>query len=237
MNSSPGGKRSDYKATWMRVSGTLSNARMSVAYTDDERELERSGAGTTQFLLDNVGIDPSDVVLEIGCGVGRVGKHMARHCARWIGADVSSNMLRHSTENLREFPNVEFVELSGYDLEPIASGSVDFVYCTVVFPHLSQWDRFSYVEEAFRVLRPGGKLYVDNVNLCSESGWRIFQDHRRIPPLERIPEIGECSTPEELMEYLRRAGFESITSKPGDELIAVWGKKPGEREAPKPAVD
>jgi hypothetical protein len=103
----------------------------------------------------------------------------------------------------------------------------------VVFPHLSQWDRFSYVEEAFRVLRPGGKLYVDNVNLCSESGWKIFLDHRRIPPLERIPEIGECSTPEELMEYLRRAGFESITSKPGDELIGVWGRKPGERQAQK----
>lgn len=229
MNSSPEGKRSNYKATWMAVSGTLSNARMSVAYTEDERELDRSGAATTKFLLDNVGVDPSDVVLEIGCGVGRVGKHLARHCARWIGSDVSSNMLRHAAESLREFSNVEFVELSGYDLQPIASESVDFVYCTVVFPHLSQWDRFSYVEEAFRVLRPGGKLYVDNVNLCSESGWRIFQDHRRIPPLERIPEIGECSTPEELMEYLRRAGFESITSKPGDELIAVWGKKPGKR--------
>jgi hypothetical protein len=100
------------------------------------------------------------------------------------------------------------------------------VYCTVVFPHLSQWDRYSYVEDAFRVLRPGGKLYVDNVNLCSESGWRIFQEHRRIPPLQRIPEMGECSTPEELIEYLRRAGFESVQSKPGDELIAVWGRKP-----------
>ena len=41
----------------------------------------------------------------------------------------------------------------------------------------------------------------------------------------RIPEIGECSTPQELMEYLKRAGFSSIQSKPGDELIAVWGQK------------
>jgi ubiquinone/menaquinone biosynthesis C-methylase UbiE len=218
--------RSDYKSTWTAVSKTLSNARMSVASTEDERELNRSGAATTQFLLDNVGIASDDVVLEIGCGVARVGKHLAPRCRRWIGADVSANMLRFAAEDLRELPNVEFVELSGYDLRPIASESIDVVYCTVVFPHLSQWDRYSYVEDAFRVLRPGGKLYVDNVNLCSESGWLIFQDHRRIPPLERIPEIGECSTPEELIEYLRRAGFESIQSKPGDELIAVWGRKP-----------
>jgi ubiquinone/menaquinone biosynthesis C-methylase UbiE len=199
---------------------------MSVAFTEDERELNRSGAATTQFLLDNVGISSDDVVLEIGCGVGRVGKHMATHCRRWIGTDVSSNMLRFAAENLRASGNAEFVELSGYNLSPIASESVDVVYCTVVFPHLSQWDRYSYVEDAFRVLRPGGKLYVDNVNLCSESGWRIFEEHRRIPPLERIPEIGECSTPEELREYLKRAGFESVQSKPGDELIAVWGRKP-----------
>ena len=199
---------------------------MSVAFTEDEKELNRSGAATTQFLLDNVGISPDDVVLEIGCGVGRVGKHLAPRCRRWIGADVSSNMLRHTAENLKAFDNVEFVELSGYNLSPVASESVDVVYCTVVFPHLSQWDRYSYVEDAFRVLRPGGKLYVDNVNLCSESGWRIFEEHRRIPPLERIPQIGECSTPEELREYLKRAGFQSIQSKPGDELIAVWGQKP-----------
>lgn len=218
--------RSDYKSTWNSVSKTLSSARMSVAFTEDERELNRSGAATTQFLLDNVGISSDDVVLEIGCGVGRVGKHMATHCRRWIGTDVSSNMLRFAAENLRASDNAEFVELSGYNLSPIASESVDVVYCTVVFPHLSQWDRYSYVEDAFRVLRPGGKLYVDNVNLCSESGWRIFEEHRRIPPLERIPEIGECSTPEELREYLKRAGFESVQSKPGDELIAVWGRKP-----------
>ena len=218
--------RSDYKSTWNAVSKTLSSARMSVSFTEDERELNRSGAATTQFLLDNVGISSDDVVLEIGCGVGRVGKHLAPRCRRWIGADVSTNMLRFAAENLREVENVEFVELSGYDLGPIASETVDVAYCTVVFPHLSQWDRYSYVEDAFRVLRPGGKLYVDNVNLCSESGWKIFEEHRRIPPLERIPEIGECSTPEELREYLKRAGFQSVQSKPGDELIAVWGRKP-----------
>ena len=218
--------RSDYKSTWTAVSKTLSDARMSVAFTEDERELNRSGAATTQFLLDNVGIGSDDVVLEIGCGVGRVGKHLAPHCRRWIGSDVSPNMLRFAAENLGPRENVEFVELSGYDLRPIANDSIDVVYCTVVFPHLSQWDRYSYVEDAFRVLRSGGKLYVDNVNLCSESGWKIFQAHRRIPPLERVPEMGECSTPEELIEYLRRAGFESIQSKPGDELIAVWGRKP-----------
>ena len=218
--------RSDYKQSWTTVSKTKSQAFKSVAATDDEAEVERSGQATTQFLLENVGITSDDVVLEIGCGIGRAGKFVARHCKRWIGADVSPNMLKFAAENLREFNNVEFVELSGYDLKPIATDTIDVVYCTVVFPHLMQWDRYAYVEEAFRVLRAGGKLYVDAVNLCSDAGWKVFEAHRAILPLERVPEIGECSTPQELMEYLRRAGFESIKSKPGDELVAVWGHKP-----------
>ncbi len=219
-------KRSEYKETWTANSQSSASARISVAATADETELERSGLATTQFLLENVGIGREDVVLEIGCGIGRVGKQLAAHCRRWIGADVSPNMLKFAAENLRGLNNVEFVELSGFDLKPIEDDSIDVVYCTVVFPHLSIWDRYSYIEEAFRVLRSGGKLYVDAVNLCSEAGWEIFQMHRRIPPQERVPEMGECSTPEELKEYLRRAGFGSIESKSGIELVAVWGRKP-----------
>jgi ubiquinone/menaquinone biosynthesis C-methylase UbiE len=199
---------------------------MHVSGTEDEAAFETSGAGTTAFLLENVGIQPSDVVLEIGCGVGRVGKHLARHCHRWIGADVSPNMLRYAAERLRHLPNVEFVEIPGNDLRPIADESVDVVYSTVVFMHLDTWDRYAYVKEARRVLRPGGKLYVDNVNLCSDAGWAIFETHAQFPAAQRPDHITVASTPQELQEYLKRAGFEDIRTQPGDELVAVWGRKP-----------
>lgn len=218
--------RSEYKKVWTALSETLSSAKMHVSGTEDEAVFEASGAGTSEFLLKNVGINPTDVVLEIGCGVGRVGKHLASHCQRWIGSDVSPNMLKFAAERLANFSNVEFVELSGNDLRPIADNSIDLVYCTVVFMHLEGWDRYAYVEEAFRVLRPGGKLYVDNVDLCTDGGWAIFETHRRFPVSDRPDHITVCSTPQELQEYLKRAGFERIESRPGGELISVWGHKP-----------
>ena len=218
--------RSDYKGVWTALSESLSSAKMHVSGTEDEAIVETSGAGTSEFLLNNVGIKSTDVVLEIGCGIGRVGKHLAGRCHRWIGADVSPNMLAFAAERLRDFSNVEFVELSGNDLRPIGDNSIDVVYCTVVFMHLEGWDRYGYVLEALRVLRPGGKLYVDNVNLCSDSGWAIFETHRQFPPAQRPDHITVCSTPQELQEYFRRAGFQSIETRPGDELIAVWGRKP-----------
>jgi ubiquinone/menaquinone biosynthesis C-methylase UbiE len=218
--------RSDYKGVWTKLSESLSAAKMHVSGTEDEAIVETSGAGTSEFLLNNVGVNATDVVLEIGCGIGRVGKHLAGRCRRWIGADVSPNMLKFAAERLRDFSNVEFVELSGNDLRPLSDNSIDVIYCTVVFMHLEGWDRYNYVEEAFRVLRPGGKLYVDNVNLCSDAGWSIFETHRKFSPAQRPDHITVCSTPQELQEYLRRAGFEKIKSQPGDELIAVWGRKP-----------
>ena len=101
--------RSDYKGVWTALSESLSSAKMHVSGTEDEAIVEKSGEGTSEFLLSNVGISASDVVLEIGCGVGRVGKHLAGRCRRWIGADVSPNMLKFAAERLRDFSNVEFV--------------------------------------------------------------------------------------------------------------------------------
>ena len=222
----PCAMRSDYKSVWTALSESLSSAKMHVSGTEDEAIVETSGAGTSAFLLNNVGINSTDVVLEIGCGIGRVGKHLAGRCRHWIGADVSPNMLKFAAERLRDFSNVEFIELSGNNLCPISDNSIDVVYCTVVFMHLESWDRYGYVEEAFRVLRPGGKLYVDNVNLCCDGGWSVFETHRRFSPSERPDHITVCSTPQELQEYLKRAGFEQIESHAGDELISVWGRKP-----------
>jgi len=77
--------------------------------SEDEEELTRSGIGTTNFLLENIGMDSGDVVLEIGCGIGRVGKQLASRCRKWIGCDVSARMLNLAAERLRGFPNVELV--------------------------------------------------------------------------------------------------------------------------------
>jgi SAM-dependent methyltransferase len=219
--------RSNYKAVWTRLSDTLARAKMFVTGTEDEAQLTGSGMATVDVLMKTVGVNENDVVLEIGCGVGRVAKQLAPRCRKWIGCDVSPNMLELARERLREFSNIELVETSGHDLKPIVDLSVDLVYCTVVFMHLEQWDRYNLVQEAFRILRPGGKLFVDNANLCSDEGWAVFEQHRQYPPQQRPAHMTECSTPQELQEYLKRAGFTDIETDLGGVFVSVWGTKPG----------
>ena len=218
--------RSEYKKVWTALSETLSSAKMHVSGTEDEAIFEASGAGTSEFLLKNVGINPTDVVLEIGCGVGRVGKVVAPLCRKWIGCDVASNMLSLTAQRLKDLSNVELVEISGYNLSGVADVSVDVVYCTVVFMHLESWDRYNYISEAFRVLRPGGRIYVDNINLCSDGGWKVFETHRAFSPTNRPPHMTQNSTPQEIETYLTRAGFSAVRIRTEDDWIRASAIKP-----------
>ena len=137
--------RSEYKKVWSALSTTEEQAKLHVIGVTEEAALQATGEETLRFLQDSVGIGKDDVVLEIGCGVGRVGKVVAPLCRKWIGCDVASNMLSLTAERLKGLSNVELVEISGYDLSGVADASVDVVYCTVVFMHLESWDRYNYI--------------------------------------------------------------------------------------------
>src|ERR1044071_4193364 len=150
--------RSEYKKVWSALFSTENDAKLHVIGVTDEAALQATVEETLRFLQDGVGIGKEDVVLEIGCGVGRVGKVVAPLCRKWIGCDVAANMLSHTAQRLKDLSNVELVEISGYNLSGVADSSVDVVYCTVVFMHLESWDRYNYISEAFRALRPGGRI-------------------------------------------------------------------------------
>jgi len=226
----PSDSRADYKSVWNGVSEDEDDAKVAVAGYSDETEFALSAVETVKLLDATVGLRSDDVVLEIGAGVGRVGPAISPRVRRWIATDVSSNMLRHAQQRCEGLDNVDFVELNGWDLAPIADESVDVVYCTVVFMHLDEWDRYGYVTEAMRVLRPGGRVVVDNFNLLSRQGWEFFATTaEQYHPLERPANVSKSSTPEELRAYLTRAGFEDVlvTNNPDLPFLTAWGAKPG----------
>jgi SAM-dependent methyltransferase len=220
--------RGDYKSVWNSLSGSKEDAYLVVSGYTDEDKFHLDGEDTVAILRETVGVRPDDVVLEIGCGVGRVGRVISSFVQEWIGCDVSANMLRLAGRRLLGLPNVRLQEISGYDLRPVPDNSVDMVYITVVFMHLEEWDRYNYVLEAKRVLKPGGRFYCDNVDLASSAGWAQFEESRsHFKPHERPAQISKCSTKPEIEAYLRHAGFADIRVDGRlDFWVYGWATKP-----------
>jgi SAM-dependent methyltransferase len=224
---SPLGDRSDYKKVWNQQTSNLDVASLAVGGFVDEASMDLTARYSVDVLRFTTGLNANDVILEIGCGIGRVGKLLSLKCLHWFGADISGGMLKHAASRLRERPNTTLVELATVGLQEFPGDAFDLVYCTIVFMHLLEWDRYRYVQEAFRVLRPGGHCYFDNFQLDSRTGWDLFLAGARLPLECRPAHISMSSTREEMGNYLGKAGFEQIRIYDlPNELVAAVGRKP-----------
>lgn len=102
-------------------------------------------------------------MLEIGCGVGRMTRMLARIFGQVTALDVSDEMLSQAKENVAGFANVSFVLGDGVSLAGLPAEHFDFAFSFIVFQHIPSIDAiWSYCKEVFRVLKPGAlfKLQV-----------------------------------------------------------------------------
>ena len=145
----------------------LENARYYVQSSTndwDEREFFRTGEinVANEIMPDMHRIcggsrSPLDLnMLEIGCGVGRMTRMLARIFGHVTAVDVSNEMLELAKRNLVGIDNISLVLGDGSTLAPIPSDSIDFAFSFIVFQHIPSFDVISsYCNETFRVLRPG----------------------------------------------------------------------------------
>jgi SAM-dependent methyltransferase len=122
------------------------------------------------------GLKPTDDVLDVGCGVGR----MARPLAGWLegryeGFDPSSRAIRWCSRNISPlYENFTFThvdvandlynprgELNPKRFEfPYEDNSFDFAVLTSVFTHMQPAGLLRYLDELARVVRPGGQVFA-----------------------------------------------------------------------------
>ena len=108
--------------------------------------------------------------LEIGCGIGRMTKHLAAIFGEVHSTDVSGEMIRQGRERLGHLPNVHLHETSGVDFAALPDDYFDVAFSAYVFQHVpSKAVIESNIREAYRVVKPGGILRVHTNGVEAES--------------------------------------------------------------------
>jgi len=156
------GVRNSSKTFWNAAARENAAWYIATRFTSESAEFFESGAREVDHFLREGGlaIRPTDRVLEIGCGAGRMTRRIAALADTVVAADVSGEMLSRARTNLGA-ARVEFLELSGDGDLPLPSSSVDAVFSYITMQHVpTAAAQLRYFVEAVRVTRPGGWVYV-----------------------------------------------------------------------------
>ncbi len=153
-------------------------------------------------------LQEGETVLDLGSGAGfdcflaaqQVGKS-----GKVIGVDMTSDMLDKARENANKgnFQNVEF-RLGEIEHLPIADNSVDVIISNCVI-NLSP-DKPAVFGEAFRVLKPGGRLMVSDIVLLQELPERL-----KSSAAAYVGCIAGAELKDNYLASIRTAGFEDVS--------------------------
>lgn len=188
-----------------------------------------------------VPLSAGDVVLDLGSGAGIdcfVVSDKVGPTGRVIGVDMTPEMVARARGLAKDSgrTNVEF-RLGEVEHLPVADASVDAVISNCVINLVP--DKAQVYREAFRVLKPGGRLAVTDVLAT-----RPIPEELRNDPERWSSCCSGALTREEVVERLSSAGFVSVEvtvrreSPLGESLAAPaeLGVFPGEIRATKPVA-
>jgi ubiquinone/menaquinone biosynthesis C-methylase UbiE len=97
---------------------------------------------------------PSDRVVEIGCGLGRLTRAIASDVGHVDAFDISSEMIRRASE--ANLANATFHLGKGSSVQPVADHTADYVIAYCVLQHLPSEEVLgAYLQDMVRVARPG----------------------------------------------------------------------------------
>ena len=152
-------------------------------------------------------LEPGETVLDLGSGGGIDVILSARRVGpsgKAYGLDMTDEMLALAEENKQKsgVSNVEFLK-GQIEQVPLPDGAVDVIISNCVINLSADKDRV--LAEAFRVLKPGGRLAVSDVVLRGE----LPSDVRRSMELW-VGCVAGALSDEEYRAKLRQAGFEAI---------------------------
>ena len=116
-------------------------------------------------------VKPGDSVLEVGCGTGTLtlaAKRQAGNSGKVFGIDIIPGMIEVSQLKAAQAKEDIIFQLGSIDDIPFPANQFDAVMCSFMIFHMSEKTMRKGIEEAYRVLKPQGRLLVLDLALPTQ---------------------------------------------------------------------
>lgn len=124
-------------------------------------------------LLRRSGLAADGYLIDVGCGSGRLAKPLAAsHTGRYLGIDVVAALVKHARQTVGR-PDWRFEAVDHIGI-PEEDGQADMVCFFSVLTHLLHEQSFWYLEEARRVLKPGGLIVFSFLEFAEPAHMPVF---------------------------------------------------------------
>lgn len=147
----------------------IHNKAIRISGTDSDYFSEQK---IGEVRTNEVGDDPH--ILDLGCGDGNSASFFHKYFpdAEYCGLDVSEESVAVAQE--RAIPNATFSKYNGIDI-PFSDNTFDIVFVSCVMHHISFDMHESFLKEARRVMKNGGRVYIFEHNPFNPVTQRIVR--------------------------------------------------------------
>lgn len=196
---------------WESVSDLDAETQARLADVLETRGADPQQHEMRQAFLGELDFPSGARVLDVGCGTGVLTRRLARleNVDYVVGVDVARSLLTRAGELAAETDNIHFQEADAREL-PFDEADFDVVVFDSTLSHVPAPERA--VAEAFRVLRPGGRLAVFDGDYATTTV--ALGDH---DPLQACVDamvassVTDSRVVRRLQAITRRCGFEVVS--------------------------
>lgn len=156
---------------------------------------------------------PTDSILEIAPGFGRITSYLIPRCNAYTGIDLAERCVLKCRNTFSEIMHASFHTTDGYSLPGVKDRSIDFAFSFDSLVHSESDVLEAYAHELARVLRPDGFAFLHHSNVGEyrdpvSGELTISNDHWR----------GSSMSARLMRDYATKAGIRCVAQE-----IINWG--------------
>lgn len=210
--------------------------RVNVAFVEDlktqmphDQAMELAiGGGFEQIggielgLVRHYGLPEDGYLVDVGCGSGRLAKPLSAWLkGRYLGLDLVPDLVAYARK-IAARPDWRFQVIEHIGI-PEEDGRADMVCFFSVLTHLRHEQSYWYLEEARRVLKPGGRVVFSFLEFREPTHMQIFLDTVALTRQQALLPLNVFLDREGITLWAEKLGLEVVEIRAGGDVIAAEG--------------